>query len=188
MTQSQSVSSPASGGTLREVIDDPERLAAVAGTGLIQDGRPDPVLYRLARQARRVLDVPTVYLSVLDDERRYFAAADGLSASLTAAGSTPLSHAFCLYTVGQGKALVDPDARVGEGLAGNPAIAEHGTVAYVGVPVLTAERRPIGALCATDESRGSGASSKSAYCTTSLRRLRYACTSEQLNDQGSPDD
>ena len=149
MTQSQGLSSPASGGTLREIIDDPERLAAVAGTGLIQDGRPDPVLYRLARQARRVLDVPTVFLSVLD-ERQYFAAADGLSASLTAAGSTPLSHAFCLYTVGQGKALVVPDARVDERLAGNPAIAEHGTVAYVGVPVLTAERQPIGALCATD--------------------------------------
>jgi hypothetical protein len=122
MTRSQSLSSPASGGTLREVIDDPERLAAVAGTGLIEDGRPDPVLYRLARQARRVLDVPTVFLSVLDDERQYFAAADGLSASLTAAGSTPLSHAFCLYTVGQGKALVVPDARVDE--RRRPAVLE----------------------------------------------------------------
>jgi GAF domain-containing protein len=150
MTWSQSLSSPASGRTLLEVIGDPERLAAVAGTALIEDRRPDPVLYRLARQARRVLDVPTVFLSVLDDDRQYFAAADGLSASLTAAGSTPLSHAFCLYTVGQGKALVVPDARVDERLAGNPAIAEHGMVAYVGVPVFTAERQPIGALCATD--------------------------------------
>jgi hypothetical protein len=111
MMRSQSLSSPASGGTLREVIDDPERLALVAGTGLIEDGRPDPVLYRLARQARRVLDLPTVFLSVLDDERQYFVAADGLSASLTAAGSAALSHAFSLYTVGQGKALVVPDAR-----------------------------------------------------------------------------
>jgi predicted alpha/beta hydrolase len=61
------------------VIGDPERLAAVAGTALIEDRRPDPVLYRLARQARRVLDVPTVFLSVLDDERHHFAAADGLT-------------------------------------------------------------------------------------------------------------
>ncbi len=43
-----------------------------------------------------------------------------------------------------------PDARADERLAGNPAIAEHGMVAYVGVPVFTAERQPIGALCATD--------------------------------------
>jgi hypothetical protein len=132
MAQSQSLSSPASGGTLRELIDDPERLAAVAGTGLIQDRRPDPV--------------------------------------------------------GQGNALVVPDARVDERLAGNPAIAEHGTVAYAGVPGsrLSANRS---AVCARPtSSRGSGASSKSACCTTSLRRPRYASTSEQLNDQGSPDD
>ena len=175
MTRSQCLSSRASGRTLGEVIDDPERLAAVAGTALIEDGRPDPVLYRLARQARRVLDVPTVFLSVLDDERQYFAAADGLSASLAPVGFTPLSHAFLTRAWMSAWRAIPRSLSTGWSLMSACRCSR-----------LSANRS---ALCARPtSSRGSGALSKSACCTTSLRRPRYASTSEQLNDRVSADD
>ena len=131
------------------MIDDPERLHAVDRTGLIGTD-VDPELMRLARDARHTLDVPTVCLTLLDGERQHFVAAEGLSSSLEEARSTPMSHAFCFYTVGRGRPMIVPDAREHEDLRDNPAIVEHECIAYVGVPVTTVEGQTVGAFCATD--------------------------------------
>ena len=140
---------PADFADVQRVISDPQRLDAVHRTGLVGE-EVDPELLRLARDARRTLDVPTVCITLLDGERQHFVAAEGLSSSLEEARSTPMSHAFCFFTVGRGRPMIVPDARQHDDLRDNPAIAEHECVAYVGVPVNTVEGQTVGAFCATD--------------------------------------
>jgi signal transduction histidine kinase len=63
---------------------------------------------------------------------------------------TPLSHSFCKHLVETGKPLIVPDAREHPILSDNPAIAESNVIAYLGIPLTTAEGQTIGSFCVID--------------------------------------
>lgn len=114
------------------------------------DTPPEPAYDRLTRLASALLGVPVALLSLVDDERQFFKSIVGLTGWAAEARGTPLSHSFCQHVVAGDGPLIVEDARVHPLVKDNPAITDLGVVAYLGVPVHTADGRAIGSLCAID--------------------------------------
>jgi hypothetical protein len=131
------------------VLAEPGRLSLLVRTGLMS-GATDPALDRLARAARTVLAAPVALVSLVDHERQVFACALGLAEPWASRPQTPLSHSFCRHAVVRNAPLVVEDARRHPDLHDNPAIAELGVVAYLGIPLATSEGAVLGTLCVID--------------------------------------
>ena len=90
-------------------------------------------------------------MSVVDEDRQFFAGCLGLPEPYLRTRETPLSHSFCQYTVATREPLVVSDARDDPVLRDNLAVPELGVVAYAGVPLITREGHALGALCVVDQ-------------------------------------
>jgi diguanylate cyclase (GGDEF)-like protein len=126
-------------------LRDPRRLAALAESGLLeppQEGAFD----RVTRLVAEVLHVPVALFTLVTDERQVFESAIGVGELR----ETPLSHSFCRHVVESGGPLEVVDARVHPRVRDNPAIEDHGIVAYLGMPLTTSDGVRLGALCAID--------------------------------------
>jgi PAS domain S-box-containing protein len=153
-------------------LQDPERVAAVRRTGLLE-ARADPVLDRLSRLACRLIASPAALVCLVADDRQVFAGAYGLGDLR----QTPLTHSFCQYVIGSGEELVVEDAREHGHLRDSPAVTELGFTAYAGVPLLASDGRALGTLCVIDRAprRWTGQEladlrDLAAIATTELRR------------------
>ena len=82
------------------------RVEAVRELGLL-DTPPEERFDRVVRLARRLFDMPTVAVNLIDHDRLFVKSAVGFEPGL----SVPLDGAFCPPTVETGEALVIPDAR-----------------------------------------------------------------------------
>ena len=122
------------------------RLGALARSELM-DSMPEAVFDRAARLGTRILGVPVVLFSLVDDNRQYFKAAAGLAEGLT---QTPLSHSFCQYVVTAEAPLAVPDARDHPLLRDNGAVHDLDVIAYLGVPVRGTDGAVLGSFCAID--------------------------------------
>lgn len=131
-------------------LGDPGRLAVLRRSGLLDGARHDEFDH-LARLAARLSDAPVALVSVVSDDRQVFAGAVGLPAELDAVREFPLSHSFCQYVVDAAAPMVIGDARRHAVLKRNPAVHEHGVVAYAGVPLTTEHGATLGALCVIDD-------------------------------------
>jgi len=125
-------------------VQDPERLAALRKTGLL-DSAPDPSFDRHVRLAAEVLNAPIALVSLIDEDRQFLKSAIGVEER-----ETPLSHSFCQHSVAQREPLIVDDAREHPLLKHNPAVEEMGTVAYAGVPLIDAGGHALGTLCVID--------------------------------------
>ncbi|MDF1506109.1 PAS domain-containing protein, partial [Roseisolibacter sp. H3M3-2] len=130
-------------------LTDPGRLAALRATGLL-DGVTNPVLDRLAALAARLLGGTGAVVSLVDDRRQHLPGAAGQCAPAGAPRGNPVSHSFCRHVVDSAAPLVVGDARRHAVVAGNPAVAAQGIVAYLGVPLATADGDVLGALAVVD--------------------------------------
>jgi PAS domain S-box-containing protein len=129
-------------------IQDPERLAAVRDTGVLDVTEP-PGLRRLTRLASRLVGSPTAVVSLVLDDRQVFASQVGLPQPWADRGQTPLSHSFCQHVVADDAPLVVSDARLNDRLKDSLAIPEIGVVAYAGMPIRVAGQT-LGSFCAID--------------------------------------
>ncbi|SDZ77462.1 GAF domain-containing protein [Rubrimonas cliftonensis] len=122
---------------------------ALREIGLL-DGEAEPSFDRLLRWIAHRLGVEVVLLSVIDEQgdRQFFKSALGLAEPWASQRQTPLSHSFCRLVAATDAPVVIRDAREDERVYENPAIADLGVIAYLGVPVAPVGRSPIGALCA----------------------------------------
>jgi GAF domain len=130
-------------------VQDPSRLTALRDTGLL-DSDPDPSFDRHVRLAAEVLNVPIALVSLIDEDRQFLKSCIGIEEPLASERETPLSHSFCQHAVAQRQPLVVEDAREHPVLKHNPAIAESGTIAYAGVPLIDAAGHALGTLCVID--------------------------------------
>jgi hypothetical protein len=128
---------------------DPERLAALRATGLL-DSAPDPDFDRHVRLAAEVLNAPVALVSLVDQDRQFFKSSLGIAEPWASDRQSPLSHSFCQHAVAQREPLVVDDAREHPILRDNPAIADMGAVAYAGVPLIDAAGHALGTLCVID--------------------------------------
>lgn len=132
-----------------EAMADPRRLAAVRATGRIgRDAHPD--LDHVAGLVRRVLNVPTAMVSLLDDAEQHVLSCPG--GPVDAAGAAfPLAQSICAHAVARREPLAVVDAREEPLLADLVPTPGAPVVAYLGAPLLDAEGRALGTLCAIDQ-------------------------------------
>ncbi len=130
-------------------LQSPDRLAALEETGLL-DTPASPALERLTRMTTRLLGVPTAVVSLVDRDRQFFAAADGLRDDLAIARESPLSHSFCQHVVAGAAPFVVADARTHPLVGDNLAIEDYGIQAYAGMPLTTSDGHTLGSFCAFD--------------------------------------
>jgi len=131
-------------------LNDGGRLHSLAETGLL-DTPERETLSRYARIATRALRAPVSLVSLVDEDRQFFAAANGLDAPWRQRRETPLSHSFCQYVVNERSALVVEDARSHELVCDNLAIEELNVAAYAGVPLCDPNGNVLGSFCIIDD-------------------------------------
>jgi diguanylate cyclase (GGDEF)-like protein/PAS domain S-box-containing protein len=129
---------------------DPERLAALAATGLL-DAPSLPELDELARIVTWLLDVSSATVSLVDDRRQSFAGRCGVPGMAADERGTPIEASFRRPAVATGRPLIVDDAREHPLLRDNPAIRERDAIAYAGIPLVDADDNILGVLCAFDE-------------------------------------
>ena len=149
-TRPQAAPPVASSARLERAVKLPERLAALVAEGLL-DGGPEPIFDRFARVASTAVDAPVAIVSIVTDERQYFAGMWGLGQPWADERQTPLSHSFCQHVVANEAPLVVSDARVDPVLCSNLAVVDLDVVAYAGFPIFTPHGHVLGSLCAVDE-------------------------------------
>jgi diguanylate cyclase (GGDEF)-like protein len=126
-------------------VGDPRRLAALAESGLL-DGPPEAAFDRVTRLVTEVLHVPVALFTLVTADKQVFKSAVGVGE----VRETPMSYSFCQHVVQDGAPLEVVDARIHPKVRDNPSIAELGVIAYLGVPLTTADGTRLGALCAID--------------------------------------
>lgn len=132
-----------------EIIEEPNRLKALARTGLL-DSPPDELFDRVAQLAAHLLDVPVVLLSLVDRNRQFFKTQVGVPEPIATARQTPLTHSFCQWVVSSDDELVVADVQRHQLLGQNLASRQLGVGAYAGVPLHADGAEPIGSFCAID--------------------------------------
>ena len=107
-------------------------------------------LDRLARLARRTLDVPIALITVIEPDRQRFIGLDGLGSPWGEQRWTPISHSLCQYPAQSGTPLIIPDTRLETRIDTALARAELGVIAYAGVPLRSLDGEVLGTFCAID--------------------------------------
>lgn len=121
------------------------RAAAVRALGIL-DTAEEERFDRLTLIAAQTLRVPIALVSILDTDRQWFKSRHGLCAT-----ETPLSAAFCAYTVEQPDVLVVPDALLDPRFQDNPLVnGEPHIRFYAGAKVCSPDGMPVGTLCVID--------------------------------------
>jgi PAS domain S-box-containing protein len=128
-------------------LDDPERLAALQRTGLM-DSAPEESFDRFTRLAAHSLQVPLCLISLVGAQRVFFKSAHGLAEPWARARQAPLTHTFCPGVVTHAQPMAVDDARADAALRDTPAVTELGVAAYLGVPLATPDGQVLGSFCA----------------------------------------
>ena len=129
----------------RDYCSEDQRLVVLASFEFdTLDG--DPELARLSHFAAHLCGTGQAAVSIVEAERQYFVARTGWDTD-----HTPRSTSICAYTMEGGDILEVPDASGDERFADFDAVAgERHLRFYAGVPLVSAEGAPLGALCVTD--------------------------------------
>ncbi len=130
-------------------VADPERLAALRQLILL-DTPVEAAFDRLSALAARVLRAPVALVALVDEDRQFFKSCVGLPEPWVTARQTPLSHSFCQHEVRTLAPLVIEDARAHPLVCDNLAVPDLGVVAYLGVPLVTADGHALGSFCVID--------------------------------------
>lgn len=134
---------------LAEALAEPGRLAALRDSALL-DSPAEASFDRLARLAARVVGAPVALVTAVDRDRQFFKSCLGLPEPWASSRETPLSHSFCQHVIAARAPVVITDARKDSRLIDNLAIRDLGVIAYLGVPLITADGQAIGTLCVID--------------------------------------
>ena len=101
---------------------------------------------RITRLLGTLVDVPITAFSVIDNDRQFFKASQGLDVR-----ETPRDVSFCGHAILQDDIMVIEDASGDERFADNPLVTGYPNIRfYAGVPVLSPTGRKVRTLCAID--------------------------------------
>ena len=127
------------------ISNEKDRLASLHALRILDTPIEDR-FERITRLARRLLSVPIAAISLLDEQRQWFKAVEGLLCS-----QTSRDVSFCGHTIHAGEMLVVNDARLDERFADNPLVTgEPSIVFYAGQPVRAADGQILGTICVID--------------------------------------
>jgi len=126
-------------------VDEAERLVALHRLGLL-DTPPSPAFDGVTRLAAAALRVPVLLVSLVDQNRVWFKSRIGVTLR-----EIPRPGSMCDYTVWQRQPLVVRDARADARFDKDPMVTGAPQVrSYLGIPLFTRDRQPVGTLCAMD--------------------------------------
>jgi GAF domain-containing protein len=135
--------------TVSPIVRDPKRLAAVRR--LVPLYRPPSTTFdRLTRLAAELLETPIAMLTLVEPDRQFFVSSYGLPDEVRNARQTPIEYSICQHVVAGGVPLIVPDAKLDLRLDGNLAVTEFGVTSYAGIPLMSPDHYPVGALCVAD--------------------------------------
>lgn len=134
---------------LATILHDPARLGALRRLALL-DSPTEAAFDRLTRLATIFLRAPIALVSLIDADRQFFKSSVGLPEPWASRRETPLSHSFCQHTLASRAPLVITDARTDPLVERCLAIREIGVVAYLGMPLITADGYALGTFCVVD--------------------------------------
>ena len=124
-----------------------ERLQALSEYGLSHE-RPLPSLDPVVRIAVRMFGMPVALVNMIGNDHVFFAASTGLDAAQVDMGR---DVSFCAHTIAQDGVMVVSDALQDERFHDNHLVTgASGLRFYAGVPLLSPEGHPLGALCVID--------------------------------------
>ena len=130
----------------RAKLADPVRLRAIEDTGLLGI-KEDAVLHRLTRLAARTLDASVALMSLVEEDRQFFASSWGLPEPWATQRGTTLLHSFCQHVVVSNQPLLVTDARKHPLVQRNLAIEDLDVIAYIGVPLVDSRENTLGSMC-----------------------------------------
>ena len=130
------------------ILHDPARLAALEATRQIGSPREES-FDRLARLAARGLGAPLTVISFIGADRQFIKSFHGLPEPWATQREIPVLDSFCRYAL-TGEPLLVGDARIHELLKDDPVVPALNIVAYLGIPMITAEGHILGTFCAID--------------------------------------
>ncbi|HVG48719.1 MAG TPA: sensor domain-containing diguanylate cyclase [Rubellimicrobium sp.] len=122
--------------------DEPGRIAALYRYEIL-DTDPEQEFQDITKLVRTLFNVPIAAISLVDVDRQWFKAIDGLGIS-----ETPRSVAFCDYTLRSADPVAVEDATQDPRFVANPLVTGAPAVrCYLGVPLTTPEGYNLGSLC-----------------------------------------
>jgi PAS domain S-box-containing protein len=126
-------------------VDEAERLVALHRLGLL-DTPPSAAFDGVTRLAQAALQVPILCVSLIDQNRVWFKSRIGL-----AVRETPRRGSLCDQVVWAREPLIVRDAAADARFANDPLVAGPQHIrSYLGIPLFTRDRQPMGTLCAMD--------------------------------------
>ena len=162
-------------------VNEAERLAALHAYDIL-DQEADPAYRDIVTIAGQLMHTPIVLISLVDAERQWFLARDGMVVP-----ETPRDMAFCAYTILDGGPLVVRDARHDPRFR-DSALVTHdpGIRFYAGAPLETPGGQRIGSLCAMDrvarEATPEQLAAMMALSRQVVRLLEFRLAARQLRD------
>ncbi len=136
-------------GDVARAVADPDRLARVRRTGLL-DTPPHEAFDRLTRVAARVLRAPVAMVTLVDEGRDFVKSCVGLPEPLATAREIAMAPTFCQYAVATRAPLVVTDALLDPRVAAFPAVTALGARACVVVPLVLTDGHALGSFCVVD--------------------------------------
>jgi signal transduction histidine kinase len=130
-------------------LHEQQRLSVLIAANLL-DTPEEETFDRFTRLASAILQVPVALVSLVDRRRQFFKSSVGLPEPWAKRRETPLSHSFCQHVVSTTEILSVADARTHPILRDNLAVCDLGVIAYLGIPLTTAEGYTLGSFCAID--------------------------------------
>jgi two-component system, cell cycle sensor histidine kinase and response regulator CckA len=122
-----------------------KRLEALAQYKVL-DTEPEAVFDELTRLAAQICETPIALISLVDECRQWFKSKVGLLVE-----ETPREIAFCAHTILRSDLLIVRDALADPRFATNPLVTDFPHIRfYMGMPLMTEERLPLGTLCVID--------------------------------------
>ena len=122
-----------------------ERIAALRSLEIL-DSLPEQAYDDLCSLASQICGTPISLISFVDETRSWFKSNGGL-------GATEMSRdiAFCAHTIYQRDVMIVRDATLDQRFSDNPLVKADPKIRfYAGMPLVTSDGFPVGALCVID--------------------------------------
>ncbi len=132
---------------LAATINDPDRLAALQRSGLLESG-PTSAMDHFAALTAEAVGAPYAAVSLVDRDTQVFAGCTVTDGSLPR--QFGLEYSVCKFTVAVGGLLVVNDTATHPLLADHPMVRGGFIRAYVGVPLANDRGHAVGTLCCSD--------------------------------------
>jgi serine phosphatase RsbU (regulator of sigma subunit) len=131
-------------------LHDPQRLAAVAATGLLDTG-PEPAFEDLADLAAVLTGCSRAFITLVDEERSFWKSCIGVDARELASRQGRVEDSFCYFLVGLGDVFAVADAATDPRTRDHPSVKPMKIGAWAGYPILSTGGQVLGSMCVIDE-------------------------------------